>query len=145
MTESRADIIAGSRKNISCLKKKEPSFDYLVFFFFLYGLIRANGGIREWGRDDWSDRTVKKLFSVEVEINVFNGADGVAGGDVVLVVQTVCGVAGRPDAQNAGHLRPRVNLDAAVIIKLKQIFYKENNHDCSHSLLGDLMRGLAVW
>ena len=54
---------------------------------------------------------------MDIEINIFEGFDGVAGGDVVLVEEAVSAVAGGPDAECRGALVAGVNDDGAVLIE----------------------------
>ena len=53
---------------------------------------------------------------MQKEINVFESFDGVTGGDIILMIETIGRVSGRPNAIHFGSLSSRVNGNLAVFI-----------------------------
>jgi phosphatidylserine/phosphatidylglycerophosphate/cardiolipin synthase-like enzyme len=74
---------------------------------------------------DWRNAVyIDKLFRVDKQINIFERAHGVAGGDIVLMVKHIGAVAGRPDAGNFRFLIARVDFDSSDLIQRNNFFHK---------------------
>src|SRR3989344_5272321 len=64
------------------------------------------------------------LFCVYIKINIFQGTNSIAGGDVVLVIENISAISGRPDPGDFRFLRPSVYFDSAYFVQGYHTFHK---------------------
>ncbi len=62
------------------------------------------------------------LLRVKILENIFEGADGVAGGDIVLVVEDVGAITSCPNTGNICLLSARINDDILAFIQINDTF-----------------------